>query len=132
MLKVGLCMVCQLNRLGMMAACLVVFAPTTVLLELAEADTVGLYGMLAGGLSVLAGLLSMAFWNGIMMVCPPTVLAGGFVQAAVEAAIPNTPINPNLNMAITIWRFSTVHAATTVFSARTGITATYPPNTSRS
>jgi hypothetical protein len=102
MLKAGLFMVCQLNRLGTPMAWRVVFVPTTVLLGLAEAAIVGLFGMLTGGLCVLAALLSKVFWNGIMMVCQPTVLAGGFVRAALEAAIPNMPINPNRSTATTI------------------------------
>jgi hypothetical protein len=71
--KVELFMVCRLNRQGTPMAWRVVFAPITVLLGLAEVVIVGLYGMWAVALSVLAVLLSKAFWNGIMMVCPPTV-----------------------------------------------------------
>jgi len=132
MLKAGLFMVCQLNRLGTPMAWRVVSVPTTVLLGLAEADIVDLCGMWTVALFVSAAPLSKEFWNGIMMDCPPTVLAGGFVQAALETAIPNTPINPNLSTAITIWLFFTAPAVMTASSARTGITATYPLNTSQS
>jgi len=61
MLKAGLFMVCQLNRQGTPMAWRVVFVPTTVLLGLAEAVIVGLYGMWAAALSVSAALLSKAF-----------------------------------------------------------------------
>jgi hypothetical protein len=55
--------------------------------------------MLAVALSVLVALLSKAFWSGIMMVCQPTVLAGGFVRDALEMAILNMLTSQNQNMA---------------------------------
>jgi hypothetical protein len=105
--------------------CLVVFAPTTVLLALATAVFVDLFGMLVVSLCVLAEQPTKAFWNGIMTGCQRTVLAGGFVQGALGLVIRNTRISLLRSMGILIWLFFMALAVTTAFFVRTGITATF-------
>jgi hypothetical protein len=105
--------------------CHVGFALTIVQLPRVIVVFVDLFGMLVGVWFVMAALPKRAFWSGIMMVCQLTVLAGGFVLAALAVAILSMRISQKQSMGMRIWLFFMALVVTIVFSVRIGITATY-------
>jgi hypothetical protein len=60
-----------------------------------------------------------------MMSYQQTVLAGGFVLAALEGVIRVMPMRQKQSMGMQIWLFFTALAAMTAYTARIGITANY-------
>jgi len=124
MRRVVLVLVCLWSHLEMLVVCLAEFVLIIALLVLVIVVFAGLFGMLMGVWSVSAVLLRKVFWNGITMVCRLIVLVGGFVQAALEEAIPNMLTNLKPSMGMLIWRFFMELAVTIAFTVRIGITAT--------
>jgi len=62
---------------------------------------------------------------------PTNCVSWWFCPGCTGRAIQTTPINLRQNLDTPIWRFSTAPAATTAFTAKTGITEVYQRSASR-